>query len=423
MNPSLAVEFHHVSKRFVLQQAHAPRSFQESLTGLFQRRPPSRHLWGLHDVSLRLEKGKTYGFIGSNGAGKSTALKLIARTLEPTSGSISVKGQVSALLELGAGFHPDLTGRENVFLNASIMGLSRQFVRSKFDEIVAFAELDEFIDTPVKHYSSGMYVRLGFAVAVHSQPDLLLVDEVLAVGDISFQRKCLTQISHLRKSGVTIVIVSHDVGAVQSLCDEIFWFSHGDLRLAGSATDVVMSYLRELGTRKEAFLRSAEEGVPVPAEADGDDLLGLGPFSDARWGTGQIGIVRVDFVNSEGRPTTSFQTGESMLVRLWYVAKSRVEEPVFGIGIHPQNGVQVCGPNTQFGGLDIPFVEGTGCVSYHIPVLPLLAGVYTVSVAAHDKSGVHMYDYHDRLHPFNVYPSANREQFGLITLQGDWAIG
>lgn len=398
---SIAIQFEHVSKKFTLHHER-PRTFQELLIRLFRRGPSSTaEFWALRDVSFEIPLGQTVGFIGPNGSGKSTALKLMAGILEPTSGTITVNGRLAALLELGAGFHPDLTGRENVYLNGTLLGLSRAEMRRRFDEIVAFAELEDFIDVPVKHYSSGMYVRLGFAVAVHVEPEILLVDEVLAVGDVAFQRKCLDRIYELRRQGVTIVFVSHDLGTVQSLCEYVYWFEHGRIQKEGSPTDVVMAYLS----------KSAQQ------ETNGHRNL-----DEARWGTGRIRITHVELCNEDGIPQHAFPTGAPMSIRIHYEAPEPVEDPVFGLAIHDQSGTHLCGPNTDFGGLVIPRAEGRGCVTYHIPELVLLPGTYYVSVSAHNRPDTEMYDYHDRLYMFRVYPGATRERYGLITLRGEWVV-
>lgn len=426
MSDSLAVEFHQVSKLFSLERTRGPRSFQETVIGLFRSGTRRRRFWGLHDVSFALEKGKTFGFIGPNGAGKSTALKLIARILEPSSGHVSVHGSVGALLELGAGFHPDLTGRENVHLSGSLMGLSREYMHGKFDEIVAFSELEDFIDMPVKHYSSGMYVRLGFSVAVHTQPDLLLVDEVLAVGDQAFQHKCLSRISQLRRSGVTIVLVSHDLDTIQAQCDEVLWFSQGSLKAQGPTVDAVMGYLRH-SAQGERSLRphvdideggdSGAMGIfdqpePIPFGADAPQ--------DRRWGTGKVKITAVEFCDESGRRMRSFVTGETLAVTLHYEAAAPVDEPIFGLAIHHQNGTHICGPNSGFGNLSIPHLVGRGSVTYQVDALPLLPGGYQLSVSVHDKDDLEMYDYHDRLYPLQIYPGHAAERYGLLALGGTW---
>ncbi len=404
---SVVLEFSHVSKRFFLQQSR-PRSFLEGLVGLFRPRSDMREqFWVLRDVSFELEKGETVGFIGANGAGKSTLLKLIAGILEPTSGHIQTSGRIGALLELGAGFHPDLSGRENIYLNGSILGISRDEIEAKFDEIVAFSELEEFIDVPVKHYSSGMYVRLGFSVAVNMEPEILLVDEVLAVGDVSFQQKCMERILDLRRRGVTIVLVSHGLETVQRLCDEAIWLEDGRIEAQGDAIDVVMAYTAAMAKNRARREQDQESG----AEAG----------NVRRWGNGKVRITGIELYNAQGEADTTFATDETMEIRLHYQARERVEAPVFGLGIHHQNGVHICGPNTQQLGLEIPAVEGEGVVRYRIPKLSLLAGSYLISLSAHDQLAVEFYDYHDRLYPFTVYRGHSRERYGLVTLQGEWS--
>ena len=400
---STAIRFHHVSKKFTLHHTQ-PRSFQELLLRALRRESNrAEEFWALRDVCLDIAPGQTVGFIGPNGSGKSTALKLMAGILEPTEGTIAVNGRLAALLELGAGFHPDLSGRENIYLNGALLGFSRADIRRRFDEIVAFAELESFIDMPVKHYSSGMYVRLGFAVAVHLDPDILLVDEVLAVGDAAFQRKCLERIYEMKRRGVTIVLVSHDLDTVQRLCDTAVWFERGKVRAVGQPTDVVMAYMNRTTTQQRG------NRVETPAEAQ-------------RWGTGRIRITRVQLCSADGTPARAFVTGATMLIRLTFEADERVENPVFGIAIHHQNGTHICGPNTAFSGVRIPAVEGAGEIAYRIPSLPLLPGSYLVSVAATNFADTEIFDYHDRVYSFQVYPGRTAERYGLIALGGTWEV-
>ena len=398
---SVAIRFEKVSKKFTLHHERA-RSFQELALHLFRRDRRSREeFWALRDVSFAVERGETVGLIGPNGAGKSTVLKLVSRIIEPTSGRIEVNGRVGALLELGAGFHPDLTGRENIYLNGSILGLSRAEIRRKLDEIVAFAELERFIDVPVKHYSSGMYVRLGFSVAVHTDPEILLVDEVLAVGDAAFQRKCLERIDDLRRQGVTILFVSHSPEVVQSICSRAVWLDQGRLVTDGPADMVVARYLDHTWAAQDGRLQTADGG-------------------GRRWGSGRVRITAVRLLDGEEKERHQFRTGEPLVVEIRYRASERVERPVFGLAIHRSDGVHITGPNTRFAGYEIPWVEGEGVVRYIVPALPLLEGLYYLSVAVHDWEEREMYDYHDRLYPLRVLSSGG-ERYGIITLQGRWA--
>jgi lipopolysaccharide transport system ATP-binding protein len=256
----------HISKRYRLSRLGA-KSLREEFARLGQRlltRAAAREdeeFYALRDVSFEIERGETIGFIGPNGSGKSTILKLLARIIYPTRGRIAVRGSVASLIEVGAGFHPELTGRENIFLYGSIMGMKQADLRARFDRIVAFAELERFIDTPVKRYSSGMYVRLGFAVAAHVNPHVLLVDEVLAVGDASFQDKCQQRIEELRRSGMTIIFVSHDMTAVERLCHRVFFLQQGEIRAAGEPHDVVNEYYRTVIFGQQAE-RAAGAGLP-----------------------------------------------------------------------------------------------------------------------------------------------------------------
>lgn len=409
-----AIVLEDVAKRFRLYHSR-PRTLQEKFVSLLQmptrsaQPKTSEEFWALRDVSLEIERGQTVGLIGPNGSGKSTALKLMARILEPTSGVITVDGRVSALLELGAGFHPDLTGRENIFLNGALLGLNQDDIERHFDEIVAFSELESFIDMPVKHYSSGMYMRLGFSVAVHLDPDILLIDEVLAVGDASFQNKCFERLADLRRSDVTVVLVSHDLGTVQSMCDKVYWFSHGDLVESGQPTDVIMSYLNDVAKKDE------QQGWDQNTD-------GATENNDHRWGNGKIRIEKVELCDEDGTAKSVFHTNDSMVVRMHYAAKREIERPVFGIAIHDRNGTHICGPNTRFDDIQIPEAAGTGIVEYRIPMLPLLAGTYEVSVAATNFEDSEMFDYHDRLYPFRVYPGDVKEKYGLLTMRGSWHV-
>jgi len=396
-----AIRFEDVSKKFILHRERS-RSFQDLALNLVRRDNDSREgFWALRDVSFSVEQGETVGLIGPNGAGKSTALKLISRIIEPTSGQVEVNGRVGALLELGAGFHPDLTGRENIYLNGSILGLSRAQIRHKLDAIIDFAELEHFIDIPVRHYSSGMYMRLGFSVAVNTNPDILLVDEVLAVGDAAFQRKCLERINHLRQQGVTILFVSHSAEIVRTVCPRVLWIDNGRLVSDGLAEAVAARYL--------AHSWAAEEGSLGPEAGE-----------DRRYGSGEVRIVGVRLLDGHGQEKQLFQVGEPLTVEMRYRAERRVERPVFGLAIHRSDGTHITGPNTQFAGLDIPVVKGEGAVLYRVDHLPLMEGTYFLSVAAVDSADTMVYDHHDRLYKFKVRQVGGGERYGLLSLRGEW---
>jgi len=401
-----------VSRRFRIHQDQQ-RSFQDLFINLFglRKRPVQNGFWPLRDVSFDVMPGESLGIIGPNGSGKSTLLKLITGVLEPTQGDIRVNGRISALLELGAGFHPDLTGRENIFLNGSMYGLSRRDIQEKMESIIAFSELGEFIDMPIKHYSSGMYVRLGFAVAIHTEPDLLVVDEVLAVGDAAFQNKCMNEIQKFRQRGGTLLLVSHDLGTIQSICDRAIWYEGGQIQMIGHPTEVVMGYLNHVAEKTEAA-RPEEDQRRTPDKLD----------QGQRWGTGRVEIINVQLCDGNGAQRSVFATGDPMEIRLRYRAEPPIEDPVFGIAIHHHSGALVTGPNTNFGNVTIPLADGEGEVIYRVPSLSLLAGGYTLSVAVVNRPDTEMYDYHDRAYPFQVHSGQYRERHGLVTLNGQWRV-
>lgn len=407
----MTILFEHVSKRYHLSR-NRPRSFRELFVGRVAPsqlgQPQSSNLWALQDVSFQIGAGETVGLIGANGAGKSTSLKLISRIMQPTEGRVIVKGRVAALLELGTGFHPDLSGRDNVFLSGALAGMGGQEIDRKYDSIVDFAELEAFMDVPVKHYSSGMFARLAFAVSVHLEPEVLLVDEVLAVGDQQFQVKCLDRIADMRRQGVTICLVTHGMGTVRQLCSRALWFEHGRLRADGSAEAVVREYL------DMTIAHEAQRLLELPASvADGQ-----------RIGNRKVEITEVRLLDANGQPAAVFRTGQPLTVEMRYRAELAVADPVFGIGVHRNDGLHVSGPNTAVNQVSIDVVAGEGTVTYSIPALPLLDGLYHLTVAAVNAEDTEMYDYHDRAYPFRVINRAedHQEIYGLMTLRGVWSV-
>ncbi len=401
------IELNHVARRFT-KKLDRGRSFQDLFVRLLRRnRSTSDDFWPLRDLTLTVNPGDCIGVIGPNGSGKSTLLKIITGILPPTHGDVVVRGRVSSLLELGAGFQSDLTGRENIYLNGSIYGLSRAEMSKRLDQIIAYAGLGDFIDTPVKHYSSGMYVRLGFAVAIHTDPDLLLVDEVLAVGDVHFQNRCMESIYRFRHEGGTLLLVSHDLGTIQSLCNRALWIDEGVVAAEGSPADVVMAYKQHM-----ADVEAAQNGGNL-AEQVGDGQ---------RWGTRELEIEHVELCNANGHARTTFNTGDALTIRLHYRCAQPVTNPVFGFGISHQNGVHLFGPNTKFGALEIKQLSGRGVISYTIPELPLLEGQYTLSVAAVNDSDTVTYDYHDRAYNFRIAYSPLRAGYGMVQMRGVWQL-
>lgn len=389
----IAVDIQGVSKRF--------RLYDAKYTTLKERvihagRTPHRDLYALDDVSFQVERGETVGILGRNGSGKSTLLKCMARILTPDAGVIRTRGRVAALLELGSGFHPELTGRENVFLNGTILGMSSKALRQAFDAIVSFAGIEAFIDQPVKNYSSGMYVRLAFSVAINVDPDILLVDEVLAVGDAVFQRRCNEKFFELRNSGKTIVVVSHATDQMRTLCDEVAWLDHGIVQQIGPPPKVIDTYVDQ-----------GREDLQVAQEGD-------------RWGSGEIQLTKVEVLDASGRPISGLRTGDAMTIRLSYTCAHRIPSPVFGVALETVEGIWLWAHNTRDADYVPESLEGTGTVDLVIERLALQPGTFELSASVVDRSFAHVYDYHRRCIKLEVETGTPRESGGYVVLGGTW---
>jgi ABC-type polysaccharide/polyol phosphate transport system ATPase subunit len=358
---------------------------------------PEETFTALDGVSFEVPKGATFGVIGENGSGKSTLLKLMAGITRPTRGTIDVAGRISALIELGAGFHPEISGRENVAINGIMLGLSRREVEERYDEIVDFAELREFIDAPVKTYSSGMYMRLGFAVAIHVDPDVLLIDEVLAVGDEAFTRKCLDKIGEFRRKGRTILLVSHSLGLVERMCDGVMWLRQGRLLDRGDPKRVVDAYLTYVAGGEEALLRQQEQAA---AAAQAAPEPGPAP-REGRWGSREVEITAVRLLDDRGRERHVYVPGETLNVVLAVRAAQPVDDFVFGIGLTTADGVSVYGTNTHLEDFEPQRASGEGTVEVALEELRLTEGTYLLDVAVHRRDGT-PYDYHRGLYSFRV---------------------
>lgn len=370
-NRDAVIRVEGVGKEFRLHKRGA-RTVKSAALDLVRARPGADSFWALRDIDFQVRRGEVLGIIGANGAGKSTLLSLLAGTKVVSEGRIAIGGKISSLLELGAGFHPELTGRENVFLAGAIMGIPQARMRERFDAIVEFAELRDFIDQPVKHYSSGMYVRLGFAVAVEVDPDILLIDEVLAVGDASFQRRCLERMEQFREERKTMLIISHDMNTIRKISDRILYLEKGTIRGLGEPTGVLDAY----------------------ASASRQDISdGLA----REWGTGEVLITGVELFDASGEPADTFKGGEALTARIRYTARERVERPVFGFGIANRQGHTVHGSNTQNEGVTIDEVEGEGTVTLHVDRLDVGNGTYLLSFSVHSddhRQNFHRLDHH-----------------------------
>lgn len=396
------IRFQSVSKKFRFSK-EAPQSVLEIFISAFSRKSKrdadSGDLWAVQDVSFDIYPGQTFGIVGRNGSGKSTILKLITRILRPTNGRIVVNGRMSALLELGAGFHQDLTGRENIYLNASLLGLTEAEINAKLADILAFSELGDFIDMPVKHYSSGMYMRLGFSIAIHVEPDILIIDEILAVGDQPFQTKCIDAIMNLKRQGVTIIFVSHDINLMKTICTHMLWVDKGRTQAYGTAEDVARRYVEYSNMREGQQLLSAD-------------------FE--RWGSGEIEITRVRLLNTDEQETTSFLTGDGMIIEMEYIARQPIPNPEFGLAIFRHDGLQINGPNSRLAGMDFGSVEGSGIIRYEIKRLPLLPARYQLTVAVHDGRFPKCYDFHREAYSFRIIAGGTEEIDGLLELEAQW---
>jgi lipopolysaccharide transport system ATP-binding protein len=395
------IQFENVSKKYQLG-SERPRSFQETFV---QRRVRGerRAFWALRNTTFTIAAGEQVALIGTNGSGKSTTLKLMSRVIDPTGGRVVTHGRVAGLLELGTGFHPDLTGRENIQLNGSILGVAHRDIQRQLDAIIDFADIGPFIDVQVRHYSSGMVVRLGFAVTTLLQPDILLIDEVLAVGDQNFQRKCMDRLADLQASGVTLVFVSHSLEQVTRLCRRAIWLDRGVVRADGDAEEVAGVYLDEQAPAQ--WLRFKPQ---------------FGSASPQRWGTFQAEITRVELLNRDGSCPPYFKTGEFLRLRLHYVAHQRIDRPSFGLAFYRRDGTHVNGPNSVHDGVEIPFIEGPGWVDYILEKLPLNQGEYELTAAIYDHDSTQAYDHQHRLHPLEVRAPHLWVEEGLIHMAARW---
>ena len=385
--------------------------------GLAEVLSPSQTVDALTDVSFRVGRGETFGVIGANGSGKSTLLKLVAGILKPTSGALSVGGKVSALIELGAGFHPEISGRENVVINGVMLGLSRKEIERKLPEIVAFSGLADFIDQPVKTYSSGMYVRLGFAVAVHVDPDILVVDEVLAVGDEAFSRRCLDTIGEFRARGKTIFFVSHALGLVEELCDRVLYLDGGRVKGLGEAREMLAAYRLDVSAGEGE--RLAAERVKVQEELREAPAAPSGEERPRRWGDRSAEITAVRLLGADGKERYHFRSGEAVTVEIEAAPARPLTDFVFGIGLFTPEDVCLHGSNTEVDGFAPGRFDGPGTVRVTLPRVDLGEGSVLVDVAIHSRRGT-PYDYWRGACQFHV-ESPERDA-GLWRPERRWSV-
>jgi homopolymeric O-antigen transport system ATP-binding protein len=388
------------------------RRWSELLVRGWRAQPPPQPFWALRGVSFRLERGRTLGVIGRNGAGKSTLLRLVGGISHPSEGRLAKHGRVRALLDLGAHFHPDLTGRENVFVAGVVAGLTRREVRERLASIVRFAEIEPFIDHPVRTLSSGMLMRLAFAVAVHTDPEILLVDEVLAVGDLGFQSKCLERIAEFKRHGCAILIVSHDTDAMKRLCDEVLWLKEGRTEAHGDPKEVVERYVNELTA--ETRRRTAADRASSRASS-GRDLR----VNENRFGSLELEITAVRIRGARGEIVEEIEPGEAVTVEIDYHASQPIASPHFGVSISREDGFVCYDVTTGGDGHALPEVAGPGSIVLEMDRCDLAAGAYYVDVAAYERAWAYAYDSHWHVYPLDVRGSVGK---GAISAPHRWRL-
>lgn len=443
MEQEYAIEVNHISKSFkvYLDKGH---ELKEQVVSRKRRRHETREV--LRDISFSVKKGEAIGLIGHNGCGKSTTLKLLTKIMYPDSGTITMRGRVSSLIELGAGFHPDMSGRENIYINASIFGLTRKEIDQRLDDIIAFSELEEFIDNPVRTYSSGMYMRLAFSVAINVDADILLVDEILAVGDVNFQTKCFDKLREIKAEGATIVIVSHSLSQIEQICERSLWIDKGEIRDEGIPKYVHEHYLKTMEDKrlehiekeakkevqndllKEETKKEKEKEADGEAnkeqktEAEKEAQEELPPFCSPRSiriGNRKIRFSDVKLTDLAGQEKRVFRTGESFAVRMSYESEEEGLQANFGIGIFRDDGVHIYGTNTLIEHDSLVDIKKSGRVMITVTGNCLLPANYMLDVAIHSKDGIKFDDIRNIV-PFLI--TANKRDVGVCRLDNYWTV-
>lgn len=402
-----------LGKQFRSFDPDRPTTLIEAFVRGFRLLRPLQYFWALRGITFSIQAGEMVGVIGQNGAGKSTLLRLIGGVGRPDEGSVHTHGRIGALLDLGAGFHPDLTGRENVFISGVISGLTRRQVSERFDAIVDFAELGDFINSPLRTYSTGMQMRLAFAVAVHIEPEILLIDEVLAVGDINFQNKCLQRIARFKEQGCTVLLVSHEARLVKELCDRAIWLRHGEIAVQGAAEMVVSQYVSAMAAETRRRTPLAHPPRRIPGEAE----LTTGKN---RFGSLEMEISAVTLTSDGGQPVSKIEAGDSLTVTLHYHAPAPIPEPIFSVTISREDGFICYDTNTAVAGAALLSVEGDGRLSLNLQRLDLAHGRYFIDVGVHQKDWAYAYDYHWHVYPLTIIASGSDR--GILQPPHRWEI-
>ncbi len=446
-----AIELINVSKHFKVpkgskrhRMSHDYTTFKTSFINIFSKNNKKRqeeYFQALKDINYAVEKGSVLGIIGLNGSGKSTLLKCIAGIYKPDNGIIQYDGRISALIELGAGFHPEFTGRENIIINGIILGLSKKEIGKRYNSIVKYAELEDYIEDPVRTYSSGMYMRLGFSVAVNVDPDILLIDEILSVGDESFAHKCKEKIDSFKNKEKTIVIVTHDLAAAEKWSDEVMWLDKGEVKLVGQPRRVIDTYRQHVAQIEEKRLQEDHQAIEEELKTchfnkevisidkdldffDGEDDSYVpdeeGKKCEQRWGTREIEITAVNLLDNNGQKLHVFECGSSMTISINYKVNKEIHNPVFGMGIYKPDGTCCYGTNTLIEKTEISSLKNrTGSVLCEIKSLDLVEDTYYLDVAVHAEDG-YPYDYHSRLYSFAV--KSFIKDIGIFRPKHSWVI-
>lgn len=420
MENNVAISVENISKKF---KVYFDKGFSLKEKVLFQSRRKYEERLVLEDISFQVKKGEAIGIIDHNGCGKSTMLKLLTKIMYPDVGRIVTDGRISALIELGAGFHPDLSGRENIYTNAAIFGLSHREINRRIQDIIAFSELGDYIDNPVRTYSSGMYMRLAFSVAINVDADILLVDEILAVGDASFQAKCFNRLREIKASGTTIVIVSHSLGQIEQICDRSIWIHDGKIRADGLPREVHPAYLNYMAQQlvehsSEPVQRPPEECAKEQPQAE-EEPPEEKEREKTRWGNGAARFTKIRLLDRQGKEKSAFLTGEPMTIEMSYQVNGQLKNPACGIGVFRDDGVHCYGVNTQIDHIKGLALKAEGIIRFEVKENLLLPGNYTLDVALHTEDGF-AYDYYRYAKKFQMV--SQESEAGLVRLPHIWAV-
>lgn len=408
MSNDIVIKFEHVSKKYCKNiknsMIYGLSDIGRNLIGMNSHSQKLRknEFWAVNDASFEVKKGEILGIIGPNGSGKTTLLKMLNGIFWPDKGKITVKGKVGALIAVGAGFHNQLSGRENIYINGAILGMSKKEIDTKFNDIIEFADIGDFLDTPVKHYSSGMHVRLGFAIAVHADAEILLIDEILSVGDINFQAKCMEKMKEIRESGTTMVFISHNLNSVQLLCDKAIYLNKGGIQFVGETKDALNEF-------KKDSLRGQKDDV-----------------NEVRFGTMEVEIKKVEFLDRDNKSKNIFKRGEPMKIKIGFEAKNTVEKPDFNISFTTKEGVEITQSSTICHRVYLDKVNGCCEIVYSMDSLPFNIGKYWISVSCYHQYGRVAYDHHDKMYQILVEDGAIngtvRDRFGIVSIPAQWEV-